>query len=159
MKMANILLGLQSASSSYLCPLCELKHGEFATPGRDLCLWTLGSICIFPHTDNTNVLQLIPTMELHLMLGIVKCLLDDVEIQLANIPGCNLSIDAWIHNKGIQWTAYHGGQFDGNNCSKILNSIDLLVRLVQEHGAVPVMPVVHTLHCFRGVKTSCLFKK
>ncbi len=62
---------------------------------------------LFPHTDNTNVLQLIIPMELYLMLGIVKCLLDEVEIQLANIPGCNLSIDAWICNAGVQWMAYH----------------------------------------------------
>ncbi len=42
---------------------------------------------LFPRTDDTDVLQLIPPMELHLMLGIVKRLVDEVEIQLATIPG------------------------------------------------------------------------
>ena len=93
LKVANILCGLQSHASKHPCCFCDVTKDELHKRGN---LRTFGSLrqnfeafkssksslasdffnChekpILPHEDDTEVLDVIPPPELHLMLGAVN---------------------------------------------------------------------------------------
>jgi hypothetical protein len=92
-------------------------------------------------------------MELHLLMGIVKRLLDELDNQLRQIPRCHLRSDAWISQIGV--TRCARGQLTGNSCSRLLDNLDSLDQMLQWNSLFPAMPVLFSLKCLREVKNCC----
>ena len=61
------------------------------------------------------VIDLIPPMELHILLGIVNRLYDNLDKDLEK-SGLSLSAKEWSDKLFIYRRHYHGGQFVGNHC-------------------------------------------
>ena len=58
-------------------------------------------------------------MELHLLLGVVNYL-------FKNLLQCWLEARDWLAKLKIQMQPFHGGQFTGNECSKMLQKLTSL---------------------------------
>ena len=77
-------------------------------------------------TDNTTLtLDLVPPMELHLMLGVVNDLYDHLDKQLEE-NNCPITANDWSAPLGLKRLHYHGGQFNGNQCKKLLSNTKIL---------------------------------
>uniref|UniRef100_A0A1I8IQA2 MYND-type domain-containing protein n=1 Tax=Macrostomum lignano TaxID=282301 RepID=A0A1I8IQA2_9PLAT len=94
-------------------------------------------------------------MELHLMLGITNRLLEELDTRLQATNDCSVRIDDWLARLGVQRQPQHGRQINGNDCAKVLESVDQLEQMVRDCDACLGMPVVFALRCFREVKRTC----
>lgn len=94
-------------------------------------------------------------MELHLLLGITNRLLKELDHRLQAVKSCSMRADDWIARLAIQRQPQHGGQLNGNQCAKLLDSVDLLEQMLRNCGAYAGMPVVQAIRYFRRVKETC----
>lgn len=176
------LLFQNPAGSCHPCPWCDLPRSMFAEPLSGQ-LRTLGSIrsnyqrrqadsldrgrtqpakaydnCVhmplLPGSDTVLVLDILPPMELHLLLGSVNRLVDHLEQTLKGSEA-KLELQQWISRLGLTRCSFHGGQFDGNSCKRLLDGVDLLQSLAESAGAFCVMPVVEALRALRAVVLGC----
>ena len=65
--------------------------------------------------DSTLVIDLLPPMELHIMLGITNDIYDFLKQQLDGNE-CSTATRAWSDSLGLDRSSYNGGQFNGNQC-------------------------------------------
>ena len=84
--------------------------------------------------DAILVLDFIPPMELHLMLGIVNRLYDHLDKALET-SGSSVRAKDWSDQLSINRRHYHGGQFVGNHCSRLLSEVGKLEKLLIDSGA------------------------
>lgn len=171
MKVANILVGLQSHSCTHPCPWCDVDAKELHLCGT---LRTLGNVKakyqtflrsggdskmakffgnvvhepIISGSDDKLILDLIPPMELHLLLGIVNHLFKAL-IHLWPMA------DQWPTSLHLSPEPYHGGQFTGNACHKLLKNVDLLQRMAEQQCAFQTFGVIDILRKFGAVVSSC----
>ena len=151
LKLANIMCGLQNHASSHPCTWCDVDSRCLSSCGS---IRTLGSLMncyqafkrsggdvrvaksfgnvfhepIITGSSDSLILELIPPMELHLLLGVVNHLYKSLK-------------NVWP--KASQWPAalyideepFHGGHFAGNQCYKLLNNLDLLQHLAEKDSA------------------------
>ena len=106
------------------------------------------------YDDSCYVLDIIPPMQLHLMLGIVNRLynfLDKVLVASKN----SMKAKDWSDKLSISRRHYWGGEFIGNQCSKLLDNVDILERMLVEAEAFAAIPYVDALRSFKRVKDSC----
>ncbi|CAH0547097.1 unnamed protein product [Brassicogethes aeneus] len=144
LKLANILVGIMSHSSSYPCTWCYARSDELETCGE---LRTTKNILenyenwiksgtiknnakfykncnnppLFSCAQETPVLQIIPPPELHLMLGVVNTLFGHMmkEFEAESL--------AWAKACHAQREVTHGGHgFKGNSCRRLLSNVDVL---------------------------------
>ena len=198
MKVANVFLGLGTATSTYPCPWCEVPKDKFTTFTRssmEMKLRDLKSIrdhaleyqsavsekqrkkklssadfysCekipLVPGNtdDSTLVLDLVPPMELHLMLGIVNGLYDHLDKQLKENQ-CAVSVSEWSTGLGLKRSKHHSGEFNGNQCKTLLANTKTLLdntkslkNILQDAGAYTIgEPVLLALEQFNNVVKSC----
>ena len=109
---------------------------------------------LLPGADDVLVLDVLPPMELHLLLGSLNRLVDHLEKTLKDSTS-GLSLHQWISRLGLARCSFHGGQFDGNSCKKLLNNADLLQTMAEHAEAFCVMPVVKALRALRVVVQAC----
>ncbi|CAH0562926.1 unnamed protein product [Brassicogethes aeneus] len=145
MKLIMIFLGLQSNSSSYPCPYCEVcsKHlKDIADPrtiqsiSRQNDLWlneTGGNLskaklyksCVnkplIVGEENTKVLKYVPPPELHLLLGITQRIFDDLKRNTPDIA------EAWIRKSNLKLDHYQ--RFNGNNARRLLKTVEDLAKI------------------------------
>ncbi|PAA78421.1 hypothetical protein BOX15_Mlig010790g22 [Macrostomum lignano] len=184
MKLANVLLGLQSASSAHPCPWCETPRKEFANPHRSVRLRTFGSPscqaaqyqriegqrsskpsgepfhnCIrqplLNWPDSSNTLEAVPPMELHLLLGLVNRLYDELEQRLTALGPDGVRAAQWAEALHVRRSPYHGSQFNGNECDRLLGGVDSLRQILADHAAFSGVPVAHAFSCLRAVQQKC----
>jgi hypothetical protein len=179
LKMANILCGLQSAACKHPCPWCETQDTELRLGLCDRKIRTLGSLQ--DHCDNfvasggntkdgklfknvtkkplliyspsdreTLVLDIIPPCELHLLLGVVNHLFDELKKVWSADDAYAWAAQALAHEK-----PYQGGTFQGNQCKKLLERVDLLEKIVSDQSLLAVAPFVHTFRAFHKVVGAC----
>lgn len=170
------------AGASHPCPWCTLPREQFCTTAVGEPR-TLGSIrrnterwraacrergrtlpasqfdnCVEmplpPGDDNTPVMELLPPMELHLLLGAVNRLVDHLE-KILEESGSRLTVQQWTGTLGLARSSYHGGQFEGNGCRRLLRGADTLQRLAEEASAFEAIPVVSALRALRAVVEAC----
>ncbi|XP_047125706.1 uncharacterized protein LOC124807639 isoform X1 [Hydra vulgaris] len=174
MKLANILCGLQAHSSSHPCTWCTAESSNLVNCGT---LRTFGSLkqsfhafsaagsntknakkfrnlvheSVLSLEDSALVIDLIPPMELHLLLGVVNHLFKILK---------NLwpKADEWLQALHIKYQPFHGGQFEGNSCNKLLKNLDLLQILAEKYNAFQVFPIIETFRKFENV-VSCFGNK
>ena len=105
--------------------------------------------------DSTLVLDLVPPMELHLMLGIVNGLYDYLDMQLKKNQ-CAVTVTDWSTGLGLKRSKYHGGEFNGNQCKTLLANTKSLKNILQNAGAYTIgEPVLLSLEQFNNVVKSC----
>ena len=145
MKVANIICGLQTHSSMHSCTWSDIKSKCLAESGN---LRTLGSIKssiesfqqsggvvanaklfgniirkpIISGPDKFLNLEIIPPMELHLLLGVVNHL-------FKILKAASIGAVKWPAALHIQLSPYHESHFDGNECRKLLKNVDVLQQL------------------------------
>ena len=93
-------------------------------------------------------------MELHLMLGIVNRLYDHLDKALVKY-GTSVRAKDWSDQVYIIRRHYHGGQFIRNHCSKLLNELEKLEKLLMDSEAYIGIPYVETFRKFKLVKDMC----
>ena len=132
LKLANILCGIQSHSSKHPCCWCEAENtnlircghprtsgqirkqfAEFMKSGGDIRksrdFKNVVHLPLLNFHDDMLVLEAIPPMELHLLLGVVNHLFKNL---------CDLWPDAkqWPTTLHLSIQLFHGGHFNGNDC-------------------------------------------
>ena len=109
---------------------------------------------LLPGADEELIMDLLPPMELHLLLGAVNRLIQHLEERLRETDAQQL-LDIWLKKLGLSRPSYHGGQFEGNGCRRLLRGTDQLQNLAEQAGVVCAMPVVVALQALHGVVGSC----
>nr|XP_047146733.1 uncharacterized protein LOC124819298 [Hydra vulgaris] len=175
MKMANMLCGLQAHSSSHSCAWCTAESFNLANCGTPRTFGSLkqsfhafsaagsntknakkfGNVVhepVLSLEESALVIDLISPMELHLLLGVVNHLF---KILKDSCP----KADEWLQALHIQHQPFHGGQFEGNSCNKLLKNLDLLQTLAEKDNAFQVFPIIETFRKFANVVSSCFGNK
>lgn len=143
LKLANILAGLMTHSSSYPCTWCTAFHGKLDVCGE---YRTIGS-CLKNYSDWLNadglkknsknfkncinpplfegdhdeqIIEFIPPPELHLMLGVVNKLYDHMLLEFEE------DSIKWAKLCNVERKTTHGVAFAGNACKTLLNKVDVL---------------------------------
>ena len=144
LKLANVLIGIQSHSCSYPCTWCfgqknKLHElGEYRIIGNSLVNyenWSkAGAIkkeakkfksCVNPPILNgpkdKKILSFISPPELHLMIGALNTLVNHMLDEFED------DAKFWIEKCGAERELiYCGSSFNGNTCKKLLKHIDIL---------------------------------
>ena len=188
MKMANCLLGLGTAASSYPCPWCEQPKSSFQKDyqgGHQLRTFAaiksealryqeavkrhrgqtkLSSAAflscerlplLLVQDDNHQVIDVLPPMELHLLLGVLNNIYNHLDSSLKS-SNCSITAADWSIPIGLTRSEHYGGQYNGNQCLKLLKSLDQLESLLKREGAVEAgQPALHALQAFYQVVQSC----
>ena len=77
--------------------------------------------------DSTPVLTIVPPPELHLLLGPVNHLYNEINKVWPQGEDC-------LKSCFVKKSEYHGGSFEGNDCRKLLKNSNLLTELCpKEH--------------------------
>lgn len=174
LKLCNILLGLQSHSSTHPCCWCNITKGNLENKGTPRTIANLMDLfwayfdarakkqdakdygnVIHPNVfvtgdidENTLIILLVPPPELHLLIGPVNVLYDE----LSKVwPQCK----QWIEQLHVKREDYHGGSFNGNDSRKLLKNIAMLEQIAPEN----VSGFVETFKAFNKVVDSCYGKE
>ena len=109
---------------------------------------------LLPGADEELVIDLLPPMELHLLLGVANRLVQHLEEKLRG-TGHQQLLDTWLSKLGLSRPAYHGGQFEGNGCRRLLRGADQLRTLAEQAGIFSIIPVLAALKSIHEVVSSC----
>lgn len=145
LKMANILTGLMSHSSTYPCIWCNVKKEALEHPGTrsrslkynedNYLRWARSGedgknrkyyfSCahvpiIKPRNEEENILNIIPPPEFHLMLGTVNSIYKKMQRDFPQV------CEKWVKYCAVEREAFHGGSFNGNSCRRLLSKVDYL---------------------------------
>ena len=94
--------------------------------------------------ESTLVLRLVPPPELHLLIGPVNTLYDELS---KHWPDC----EEWLKRLSIKRDDYHGGQFNGNDSRKLMKKNSIL----EEFAPTKANGFIETFQAFNEVITSC----
>jgi hypothetical protein len=150
LKVTNIIVGIQSASSTFPCPWWEgkaqwVEEAQLRTIGRIKQLASKHSEagkhtgkakeyfnCVNPPllngVDNATVLSLVPPPELHLLLGVTNTIFKHLNKQWEEDRAYK-----WAEQQKIMRVNYRGGSFEGNHCRKLLCNADMLESVLSQH--------------------------
>ena len=149
--MLRSLGSIRKYAQEYQSHRSTLSRGKYssAAPYKN-CI----AAPLIEYEDNVLVLDVIPPMELHLMLGVVNRLYDYLDKALEE-SASSIKAKDWADLLYIERRHYHGGQFIGNHCSKLLDEVDILEQLLIESGAYIGIPYVEAFRKFKIVKDMC----
>lgn len=169
LKMANIITGVMAHSSHYPCTWCTAskdllsKCGSYRTVGscreNSDAFKNSGSKKInaknfyshvyqpiFTGNPETEIIDIIPPPELHLMLGVVNKLYGHM------LRECEDDTEKWAKSCNVSREFVHGSPgFAGNACKTLLNKIDLLRAKCSVH----CLKYVRCFNDFSSVVNSC----
>ena len=97
--------------------------------------------------DQSFVFDLIPPMELHLMLRVINNLFKPLR-------DIRPKADNWSRLLHIQSQPHHGGQFADNECHKFLKNFNLLQKLAENDCAFQAVSIIDALQKFGAVVTA-----
>lgn len=173
LKLANIMVGIMSHSSSHPCTWCNARKGFLEQQGVDRTIGTIRSNykawrdagsnlktaknfnnCIhepiFAANEKTKILDIITPPELHLMIGTVNTIVNKMEEEFES------DTKAWIKKLCIHREVIHeGAGFNGNSCKTILDNINHL----RSSSNLGIVKYVDVLHKFSKVVKSCFSKE
>ena len=105
--------------------------------------------------ENTLIIDVVPPMELYLVLGIVNGLFGHLDKVLTENE-CTITATDWSTSLGMKRSQYHGGQFNGNQCKMLLGNTETLKHILHSAGAYNIgEPVLQTLEQFGKIVKSC----
>lgn len=169
LKLANILLGIMSHSSSYPCTWCFCENNNLENVGSPRTIGNCTSyfeawrnagstiknaknykncinLPVFTGDENTRILEIIPPPELHLMLGVMNKIVNHMQGEFSK------ETNEWTNLCNVQREITHGGTgFKGNSCKILLNKVDSLRAIC----AVGCLKYVETLQDFQRVVNEC----
>lgn len=169
LKLANIMVGIMSHSSTNPCTWCDAhkdklnERGEFRTIGRVLqnyMDWQEAGAqkqkaknykcCIKPPVISSNtdqsILEIIPPPELHLMIGIVNTLYNHMQREFENVAL------EWAKACHVQRQITYGSSgFNGNSCKILLEKVDVL----RQKCSLSWLKFVKVFEDFKSVVTAC----
>ena len=142
---------IRKNSQDYLNNRKKLSNGKYdsAAPYKN-CI----AAPLIDYEDETLVLDWIPPMELHLLLGIFNRIYDHLDKTLET-SGTSVRAKDWSDQLYITRRHYHGGQFIGNHCSKLLDEVGILEKMLIDSGAYIAIPYVDAFRKFKIVKDMC----
>ena len=105
---------------------------------------------LFSGPDATTIFEICPPDELHLLLGIVKKITDELNEQWGENK-----LFKWMEENGIRKEKYFGGALNGNACNRLLKKI----RKLRPKLPKKYQKFVTTLEAFDKVKKSCFSSK
>ena len=105
---------------------------------------------LFSGPDATTIFEICPPDELHLLLGIVKTIVDAL-----NEAWGNDRLNQWLEENGIKRESYYGGTMNGNACNRLLKKI----RKLRPKLPKRLQKFVTTLEVFDKVKKGCFSSK
>ena len=109
---------------------------------------------LIEYEDASLVIDFIPPMELHIILGIVNGLYDKLNKALV-ASGSPVRAKDWSDSLHLVRRHYHGGQFMGNHCSTLLDNVDALEKILLDTESYMGIPYVDTFRKFKTVKDKC----
>lgn len=169
LKLINILCGLSTHASSHPCCYCMAHKSNLGVSGNyrslGMCLqnfknWKAEGIkktnaskfnnCINPPIisgdEDDEIIYLIPSPELHIMIGVVNKLYTHM---LEECQDCTLQ---WAKMCNVTRQIRHGSpSFAGNACRKLLNSVDKLRSIAD----IKYLKYVECFSDFNSVVNSC----
>jgi len=110
------------------------------------------------HEDSAVIIDVLPLMELHLLLGIISRLFNHLNDILIQIPGNTITAKDWSTECALVRPKFHGGEFNGNSCKILLNSVDKLEKIAPKENN-EVQQVVKVLKDFKTIKDMCFGKE
>ena len=177
LKVVNKILGIQGHSCIHSCPFCvdsspfldsdaerrtlgglrrEYSHFESAgcPLGKAKYFYNVVHPPLIEGEDNVFIKDIFVPPELHIFTGIVNHIIDF----LITLTPSDLIIN-YFKSKNIVRASYHGGKFEGNQCSKIMNKLDEMELMLQTSQnfitIVNCIPIIDLLRKFKVVKSSC----
>lgn len=166
LKLANILVGIQSHGAQHPCCYCESTSSVWESAQAR----TLGTVrnnyldwykkgskpqeakafknCIhlplINGPDNASIIDLVPPPELHLLMGPFNHI-------YKNMKKIWPDVDNWASRFHVKEVGYHGGGFIGGDCNKLLKNVDTLEQMCP----LSIFPYVKVLRKFRSVVEAC----
>ena len=110
---------------------------------------------LFNLPDNNFIMDIIPLPELHLMLGCVNNILEELNKRWSESTGIEDPVWKFCDEFGIKKITYRGKSLEGPSCEKLLKNLDKLDRRVPRRLRV----FVTTLFSFDNLKKSCFSEK
>lgn len=108
--------------------------------------------------DSTLVLDVIPPMELHCHIGATNKLYDDLDVSLVQAESTKTAED-WSDHVGVKRPRMHSGEFNGDQCSALLNKLDWIQNLIEKEDLPDRVKFTYqALLSFKRVKDSCFGK-
>ena len=105
--------------------------------------------------DDTFVLDIYPPPPLHTKLGVVNGLFDVLD-RILVAKGYEIRAENWSGPLNCTRGQYHGGQFVGNYCDKLLANLDKLESLLSQAAALNnCLPVLEAFKAFAKVHKAC----
>ena len=86
--------------------------------------------------DETEVLAVFPPGELHLFTGLFNRMYDLCQ-KILSKDSHSFNMSTWATACGLERSGQYGGQFTGNQCSKMLESLDILLSLANSQESAP----------------------
>lgn len=167
LKLANIIVGIMSHSSTYPCTWCYAddldKVATYRTVGNILQNYLNWDAygrkknqakdfknCIYPPIVQTDedqlILDILPPPELHLMLGVVNKIFDEM------LKKCEKIASKWAKLCHVEREITHGSPaFKGNSCKILLSKVDLLRSI----STIDSLKFVDAFQNFNKVVESC----
>ena len=169
MKMANILAGIQSHSSTFPCHTCNArsplentgdlrKIGDFKrlshpflTQSRKEQKKASSFECcmnhpLLPGKEEDDILDLCPPCELHILLGICNKLADSLDKTMGENK-----FFKWLSAKAIVREDYFGECMEGRQCVRILKMSEEIRNFLPEN----LKPFAKFLEAFNSVRQAC----
>ena len=119
------------------------RHEQFLQSGGNLANARKHANSIQPslieEEPSTQVLEIFPPAQLHLLLGGVNALVN----VLTNMYTFE-KIETWLNANGVIIHGYQGGGLDGNNSKRLLDKVDALQQFLPPNAA----PVIDCLRAF-----------
>ena len=168
LKLCNIILGMMGHSSCHPCCWCNIDKYSLNRKGTQRTISSLmnlfweyfesgcgvenaknyGNVIHPPmlsddDADLTPVIQLIPLPELHLMTGPVNTMYKGLESVWPQS-------EEWLKACNVKKSEFHGGQFTGNDCRKLLKSVDKI-----KNSSAIVKKYCNAFNAFNDVVISC----
>ena len=157
-KLANILCGLQTYSSSHQCTWCTAESSNhpncviprtFSPLKQSFCPFSaavsntknvkkFGNVIhepILSVGDTALVMDLIPPMKLLPLLGVVNHLFRILKNEWPNG-------DNWLQALHIKQQPFHGDHFVSNDCNRRLKNLELLQTIAEKDNADQVFPII-----------------
>ena len=109
---------------------------------------TPAMLSIHLSSDDTLILDILPPIELHLLLGVVNHVFQKMKSVWPNA-------EKWPTSLNMKLGPYHGGMFEGNDCRKLLQNVYRLQQLAEAESAFQVFGFIEALRKFDAVVKCC----
>ena len=176
LKLCYILLGLMLHSATHPCCWCDVIKDKLHLKGLSRTIGNMmtsfwnyfdanakrkdakhfGNV-VHPNMfsgsnidESTLVILLVPPPELHLLLGPVNTLYDELTKEWPQA-------EEWSTKLNIKREEYHGGKFNGNDSRKLIKNLSVLKEIAPT-PSLRIQDFIATYDAFNDVVTACYGK-